>query len=79
MNDKFLQSKFERDFNQVVRNMAVEEKWSEDQPIPFLFFGSIMTTLGFLQAEIAEDSEDYILVRDIWNLLEGDSRGGVSK
>jgi hypothetical protein len=59
--------------------MAVEEKWSEDQPIPFLFFGSILTTLGFLQPEIAEDSEDFLLVRDIWNLLEGHFREGVSK
>ena len=45
--------------------MAAEEKWSEEQPIPFLFLGSILTSLGFLQTEIAEDSEDFLLLRDL--------------
>jgi hypothetical protein len=57
-----------------MKSMAAEEKWSEKQPIPFLFLGSILTSLGFLQTEIAEDSEDFLLLRDLWNLLEGDFR-----
>lgn len=34
--------------------------------------------MGFLETEIAEDGEDFLLVEDLWKLLEGDSNKGVT-
>ena len=55
-----------------------EENWNEEQNIPFPAYGSILTTLGFLPLRTSEDSEDYKLCKDLWNLLEGEDNGGVS-
>lgn len=37
-----------------------------------------MTTLGFLHTEIAENGEDFLLVKELWYLLKGDSNNGVT-
>jgi|688.fasta_scaffold226995_1 hypothetical protein len=55
--------------------MAAEEKSSDEELIPFIPFGSIMTTMGFLKTEIAEDSEDYLLATELWTLLVGEGSG----
>ena len=35
--------------------------------------------LGFLQENVTEEKPDYILVQELWHLLEGDERDGVNK
>jgi hypothetical protein len=47
--------------------MANEEAdWNEEQLIPYQPCGSLLTTLGFLPQEMAPESEDFKLFRDLW-------------
>ena len=34
--------------------------------------------MGFLHTEIAENGEDFLLVKELWYLLKGDSNNGVT-
>ncbi len=63
----------------MVHNMSTEEEgWSSESPIPYRPCGSVLTTLGFLPPDMPQESEDYQLFKDIWDVMEGEQRGGIS-
>lgn len=63
----------------MVHNMSNEEEgWTSESPIPYRPCGSVLTTLGFLPPDMPQESEDYQLFIDIWDLMEGEQRGGIS-
>jgi len=71
--------KFEREYYNVISNMASEEQeWNDTQPIPYQPCGSILTTMGFLPQAMAPESNDFIKFKELWRLLGGEETNGVS-
>jgi len=56
-----------------------EEDWSPEKPIPYEQTGSVMTTLGFLSYNIQPDSADFALFQELWEVLDGENREGVTQ
>jgi len=78
-NDMFLCQKFEKEYRIVVHNMSNEEEgWTEESPIPYRPCGSVLTTLGFLPPDMPPESEDYSLFKDLWDMMEGEQRSGIT-
>jgi len=71
-SSNYLCQKFEREFRIVIDNMAKEEfEWEDSQPIPYQPCGSILTTLGFLPQSMSQESNDFKLFKDLWEVLDG--------
>ena len=73
-------AKFLRWYQEVLGNIeSNEEDWDMSQRISFQHAGSILTTMGFLQETVTEEKADYKLFQELWALMEGEARDGVSK
>ncbi len=46
--------------------------------ISFQQTGSLLATLGFLPANVQPDDNDYKLFEELWQIIDGEAREGIS-
>ena len=72
-------SRFMKDYDQVLSDMARDADFEVSNRITFDQAGSILCTLGFLPENINQQKPDYRLFEDLWEMLDGPQREGVSQ
>lgn len=57
---------------------AQEEEWDTTKSCSFEQTGSILASMGFLPENVTQAKPDFKLYEELWELMEGEDRKGVS-